>query len=258
MRLPLRPRSVLALAAALCTLSAVVPAAHAADEHTVTYQITVGSNPVGTRTLTVRTEPRDDGPDGRFLEALTTISGSVGPVSLSWRQRLTGVATDVPASFHAVIDEGGAPREVQASWDPRGWTVTTADTRRSRTDTIDAHRLDLSTVDLMDPGASVSLLRLDEVRILSAETGDIWASEVVRLGHDRIDIAGTPVDVHGVAWSSPQGRSELWYDADGWLVRYTMRVLGYKVQGTLTAPPPRGPDDFAVRLGRTQVDVEAL
>jgi hypothetical protein len=42
------------------------------------------------------------------------------------------------------------------------------------------------------------------------------------------------------------------------MVKYATRVMGMKVEGVLTTPPPAGPDAFPVRAGPSGVEVESL
>jgi len=180
-------------------------------------------------------------------------------VTFAWQQRLTITGSNDPGSFHSVVKENGSPREIQGRWDPLiGWTITTVTRRQAVTRDVPNAYVDLSTADLIDPGAPSSLLRLDFARILAAETGDVWEGAVEPIGDKELTIAGRAVPVEGVAWMSPEGRTEFWYSSEGYLVQYRMRVLGFEVEGVLTKPPPPGLDEFAVPVGRPQVSVSDL
>ncbi len=240
-------------------LALLIPVALAATppEHTLTYDISIGGKAVGTRTLTVRYET-DDGATQRVLESFTDIDATVIGQSLRFRERLTGFAGNTPASFHAVIEENGSPREVQAGWRPQGWTLTTVSRTRARTSDVPSYSIDISTVDLMDPGTRYPMERFETLKLLSAETGDIWQGDVSRLGADTVKIGATEIDVSGFSWASPEGPTRFWYDGEGYLVRYEMRVLGVRVEATLREPPPAGPDAFPVGLGSAKVDGQEL
>jgi hypothetical protein len=237
----------------LTTALAALPA----DQRLV-YDIKIAGKTVGSRTLTIQYEDEASGPATRVLEAYTDIDGRIAGVGLSWRQRVTAYSAGTPASFHAVIDEAGRPHEVQAAWTPAGWRLTTVDRARARTTDVPGYSVDLSTVDLMDPGSRYPISRYDSLKVLSSETGDIWEGTVDPLGEDTLTVAGTQVAVRGYAWNSPEGKSKFWYDDEGFLVRYEMRVLGVAVEGVLRTAPPPGPDAFPVALGSTRVDVEDL
>lgn len=222
------------------------------------YDVSVAGKVVGSRSLTVRWEAADKGPPTRVLEAFTDIDGRVAGVELAWKQRVTAFAAGTPASFHAVIDESGSPHEVQAAWTPGGWRLTQVDRSRARTTDVPGYQIDLSTIDLIDPGSRYTLSQYDTLKVLSSETGEIWEGKVAPLGDSTVDISGRKVAVTGYSWTSPEGKSSFWYDDEGYLVRYEMRVLAVKVEGVLRSPPPAGPDVFAVSLGTARVDVEDL
>jgi hypothetical protein len=238
-------------------LSWTAALASAPDAKSLVYDIQVGETTVGTRTTTVRAQDVDGAP-GRMIESFTDISAQIGPVTFTYRQRLTAFATRAPASFHAVINENGEPHEVQARWNGGGWMVTIVDRGGIRTVDHPAERVDLSTVDLIDPETHYQIGRYAHVKVLSAETGDLWEGAVEPLGPSSIPIGGQAVQVDGVAWLSPEGRTEFWYDSEGYLVQYNMRLLGYRVQGKLREPPPPGPDEFRVGLGTIKVDEREL
>jgi hypothetical protein len=191
----------------------------------------------------------------RIVESWTELSGNIGPLRVNYRQRLTGHAEGSdPASFQSVIDEDGALREVQGRWSPSAWWVVTTADGRSRTVEVPINRIDLSTVDLVDPGSGLQLARFDEARILSAETGEILSGPVSELGISDIMIGATSVQVSGFAWDSPQGRSSFFYSADGFLVRYETQMLGVPMEAQLEQPPPGGVDDFPVASGRPAIE----
>jgi hypothetical protein len=238
---------------ALLPLLFATALAVAGESHTLTYDVQVGDKVVGSRVTTISAQTID-GEQSRVIESFTDLKAVIGPVSVAYRQRLTAIIGESPASFHAVIEQDGVPSEVQARRTSSGWSVTTVDRGGVRTVDHAAGRVDLSTVDLIDPQTRYAIGRFTHVNLLSAETGDIWDGAVEPLGVSSFEIAGKRVPVEGVAWLSPEGRTEFWYDSEGYLVQYNMRLLGFRVQGRLRAPPPPGPDVFRVGVGRVQVD----
>lgn len=228
-----------------------------ADVQRVTWDVLLDGHKVGTRNATVTTERHGD-ESTRVIESFTSLNATVGPVSLVWRQRLTSVGERVPASFQSKLDENGEPRLVQVGWQAEGWTVSLGDRRGTRTQVVAPYQVDLSTADLIDPGSRWRLDRFTHVKVLSAETGEIWEGSVESLGSTTLEIGDKPVTVDGWAWVSPEGRSTFWYSDDGWLVRYEMRVLGHNLEGVLTQAPPPGPDAFPVSFGTPKVEVIAL
>jgi len=223
----------------------------------LTWSISVGGKAVGERTVEV-VEAGRPGREVRVIDLRTTIDGSLVGQPLQYKQRVDGVAGRTPASFHAVIEEAGEPRELQAQYSAAGWTITTIDRRDTRTYDADASRILMSTVDLFDPGSRYAIGRFDTLSMLSAETGDVWSGEVESLGHGTVAIGDEKVGVDGWAWKSPEGRHEFWFDAQGIMVKYATRILGFKVEGVLTSPPPPGPDDFPVRASRARVEIVDL
>jgi hypothetical protein len=223
-------------------------------EKELVYELKLGDQTVGTRTSTIHWD-NDKGRPVRVIETYTQIQGQVGPIPFTWMQRMTAWAGRDPASFHSVIKENGSPREVQARWDAMGWTITNVSKRAVDTRDVPTKFVDLSTADIMDPGSAFSLFRFQHVRVLSAETGDVWEGDVEQLGERIQRVGGVEVAVEGVAWKSPEGRAEFWYNSDGYLVQYRMRVFGYDVEALLTAAPPTGVDEFAVPLTGGRIDV---
>lgn len=238
---------------ALLTLSATA----ATTEHQLQWELRVGGQRVGTRNATVKLIPVE-GDVQRIIETWTELNGTLGPMDVHYKQRMTIFGERDPSSFHAVMDENGEPREVQARWGPAGWTVTVADRRRSRTFDAPIQRIDLSTADLLDPLSRVPLAHFDFARVLSAETGDVWEGAVQKLGPSTLEIAGKRIPVTGVAWTSPEGRSAFYYSNEGYLVQYQMRLYGFVIEGTLTSPPPPGLDDFPLGVGTGRVDEAEL
>jgi len=245
----------------LFALLALTGLAGAADlEHALTWDLFVQGQKVGTRELTVK-YIRDEGAVGfrRVIESWTEIDGTVGPMRVTYRQRMTAHASGrEPASFHSVIDQNGSALEVQARWSPSAWWVSTSTSGRSRTIDMPLNRIDISTADLMDPDTRYPLAHFDELRLLSAETSEVLTGPLDALGASNITLGDRTLQVHGYAWTSPEGRSEFYYSADGFLVRYEIQLLGIALSAVLNKPPPGGVDDFPVRIGSPSIEEIAL
>lgn len=246
-----------ALIATLLLPLLAVPAWAADRVVELTWDLTLDGAPVGTRTATVTLEQRGR-VTIRSLDAMTELSGTVAGKTLTYKQRLTAFADEGPAAFHAVMSEDGRPREVQARWAIGGWTVTLVDKAGARTMQAAPHRIDLSTADLFDPRAVVRLADLTSAKILSAETGDVWEGAVTPLGGSTVRVGGQELEVQGFTWTPPTGASSFWYDAEGWLVRFDMALLGRRIQGTLHDAPPQSPDSFTLDLDGAGVDAVEL
>jgi hypothetical protein len=233
--------------------------ANAAElQNEMTWELKIGGKVAGHRDLTVKYEPVEDGMR-RILEVWTDVDGNAGPIGIVFRQRMTAhTANRTPASFHSVTEANGLPGEVQARWTPSAWWVTTTLQGRTRTVDMPVDRIDLSTADLMDPATSFSLARYAQVRMLSAETGEVYVGDVSDLGSKEIKVGEQKVRVQGYRWSAPIGKSDFWYNGDGFLVDYTMHIAGIAVEGRLTKPPPPGVDDFPVAVGGPKIEVIQL
>ncbi len=227
-------------------------------EHDLTWSLTIGGRPAGTRTATIKIAPGESGTH-RIVEAFTDIQATVGPARIRARHRMTVHAEGGdPASFHSVLDLDGEASEIQGRFSPGGWTVSTNHGGRLRTAEFSPAHIDLSTADLLDPESRVSFAREGTVRLLFAETGDVVEGQVRRLGASTVTIGSTAVDVQGFRWSSPEGESTFWFSPEGYLVHYTMQIFGVPVEGRLTAPPPAGIDDFPVRVWGPPVETLPL
>ena len=223
--------------------------AQSADvEHNLKWNIAIGGEPVGERTLKVRYLPDEDG-TRRVLESLTHIEASVAGMSYRFDQRLTGHAGTTQASFSSVLNENNEPREVQGRPTPIGWTVSLTERGRTRGWELESGAIDLSTADLIDPGSRHHLSALEQVHLLSAETGEVIEGTVEKLGSKPIQVKGVTIHTEGIAIVGDRGRSEFWYSADGVLVRYQLNAMGQALVATLVDLPPAGVDDTPVHIG---------
>jgi hypothetical protein len=238
----------------LCLWSVGVADAATADSQLV-WTLSVKGQVVGSRQLTVKYLEADGG-TSRALESYTDIDGTIGPLKVHWRQRLSAhIDAREPASFTSVVDQNGQVVEVQGRWTPSKWAITTTANGRSRASDLPLNRVDLSTADLMDPYTLLPLAHYSTAKILSAETGEVLEGPVENLGVSEIKVKGAPIQVTGYAWTSSQGRSEFYYSADGYLVKYKTQLLGVDLEAVLAEPPPGGVDDFPVASTRPKVEV---
>jgi hypothetical protein len=222
--------------------------------HTLVWDLSVKGTAVGTRELTVR-YLESDGGASRILESFTDLNGTVGPLKVRWRQRMTAhVDAREPASFHSVIDQNGAILEVQGRWSPAAWHVTSTANGRSRATDMPLGRVDLSSADLMDPYSTLPLSHFKEARILSAETGEVLIGPIELLGVSEVKVKNQAIQVSGYSWTNTQGRSEFYYSADGFLVKYKTQLVGVDLEAVLRDPPPGGVDDFPVQSGRPAIE----
>jgi hypothetical protein len=227
----------------------------AGPEHHLTWVLSVRGQVVGSRELTVR-YLESDGGTSRALESYTDIDGTVGPLKVRWRQRLSAhIDAREPASFTSVVDQGGQIMEVQGRWTPSHWAISTTAGGRTRNRDQQLATIDLSTADLMDPYTLLPLAHFRQARVLSAETGEVLVGPVESLGVSEIKVKNQAIQVTGYAWTSTTGRSEFYYSADGYLVKYKTQLVGVELEAILKDPPPGGVDDFPVATARPKVEV---
>jgi hypothetical protein len=211
------------------------------------WQIEVNGRAVGERSLRMDVEQTEHG-ELRTLRSSTRIDAKVVGIPFSVRQTLTANADFGPASFISVVEQRGSTSELQGRLTGLGWRLAYTEQGRTRTFDVPAAEVDLSTVDLIDPRSRVPLSRYTDVRVLSAETGEVHTGRVEILGPSQLVISGTPVDVEGYALHIPEGVGRFYYTTEGWLVRFETKVFGQAVTGQLKAPPPRGLDDEPIDL----------
>ncbi len=223
----------------------------------LSWDLSIGDQVVGQRTLTVQTESIG-GAELRTLRAETRVDASVLGRSFAFRQKLTANADHGPASFVSATDLQGELMQVQGRRAALGWILTVTADDRTRTWELDATDVDLSTADLLDPGSRVPLSRFTEVALLSAETGDILRGTVEPLGPSEVRIGETEVAVEGYRLRTDDGDGVFFYTSEGWLVRFETRLFGRAVAGTLSAPPPRGADDQPVPVFGPPLESEPL
>lgn len=231
---------------------ALLPAAAYADTELV-YRLQVGNKTVGTRTLSIQ-EIEEGETTRRFLSSFTDIDAEGGLIPYTFQQRVTGTATVGPASFTSTMDDNGTPWQLQARLVGQEWVVSELTRRGPKVEKAKASSITHSTLDLMDPHSTIPIYQYDELRVLSAETGEVWRGEVELVETETLTLGKRSVSTQRYRWQSPEGPVQFWYDVEGVLVRYEMRLYGIKLQGTLAEAPPMGPDIFAVRTGKPKVE----
>ncbi|MFT7520145.1 MAG: hypothetical protein ACI9MC_002289, partial [Kiritimatiellia bacterium] len=232
---------MLVLLSTLAALAAPAPT-------NLTWDLTLGSQNVGTRSLAIRTEQTRDG-TLRILQADTAIKANFAGMQFSWRQKLTANADLGPSSFIGVTNTSGQVSEIQGRRGAGGWIVSASTGGHETWQEYDSDAIDLSSADLLDPDSTVPIARFETARILSAETGQILTGTVEPLGPSEVDVSGTSVPVEGYIWKTEDGTARFFYTADGYLVRFETKIMGKLIAGTLDKPPPRGPDEQPVALG---------
>ncbi len=229
--------------------------------HEMIWSLSVEGVPVGTRTVRVAYQ-EEDGTFVRVLESYTELSGSTlsrKQRKLDYRQRLTANSEDhKPASFHSVLETNGVGREIQAHYGRGKWTVTIAEPKGSKTHTLSGKRVDLSTVDLLDPESDRTLHGRDHVRVLTAETGKILDGPILPEAAMSLAMGDERLEVDVFTWETSEGTWRFWYSKSGFLLRYRIPLLGLAIDGQLTGAAPRTLDEFPVRGRPLIVQTEPL
>jgi hypothetical protein len=224
-------------------------------EASLSWELSVDGAHVGYRNVSVH----HDASDARVFQAWTTLSGKRlrgEAKKLRYAQRVTAHSQEGrPASFHSSWERRDTQREIQARRAGTTWKVTVAEGEEARTHSLPHTRVDLSSIDLLDPEAERSLRGRDYARVLIAESGKIEEGPVVSLGRQTLQVAGESVEVEGVQWTTSQGVYRLWYAPNGWLVRWEAPMMGLDVSAQLRGEVPRTVDEFVVADGPGPIEV---
>lgn len=231
-----RSRSAL-LALSVALLGA--PAARAGEApppQKIVYDLALDGQPIGTRELTIRYLPREDG-ERRVLEAYT-VANVAGQKLVA---RSSGQSSARGATFTTSVDQGGALSQIQGIELPGGgWRVIVADAAGVKESTLGKSEARLTTLDLLDPGRTALLQGGGDLTLLLVETGDVFAGSLDAGTVGTTKVAGQKVQVTRYTATGPLGAAKFDVDDSGLLVKSEMRWLG----GTVTAvarevPPPR-------------------
>ena len=215
------------------------------QSQTLTWALKANDAPIGTHQLTVRYLPSDGGGTSRILESVTKISGLPVTRKQPYRQQLVAhIDGNKPATFSTRIEHQGSVREVQGRPASSRWYVTTAIDGQTESTTFLANEVDHSFADWLDPLSAIGLADRKQANVLSTDSGKILSGTVQSLGTQSFQLTSGTVNATGFAWTTTEGRAELYYSADGYLVKYVLPLLGTRVEGTLQSPVPTGLDEF--------------
>ncbi|MFN7147060.1 MAG: hypothetical protein ACK4YP_25045, partial [Myxococcota bacterium] len=199
-----RSRSAL-LALSVALLGA--PAARAGDApppQKIVYDLALDGQPIGTRELTIRYLPREDG-ERRVLEAYTvaTVAGQ------KLVARSSGQSSARGATFTTSVDQGGALSQIQGIELPGGgWRVIVADAAGVKESTLGKAEARLTTLDLLDPGRTALLQGGGDLTLLLVETGDVLAGSLDAGTVGTTKVAGQKVQVTRYTATGPLGAAK--------------------------------------------------
>lgn len=226
-------------AALLTSLLALAPAAWAGEAlppSTLTYDLALDGKPIGTRELTIRYLPREDG-ERRVLESYTQATVLGQPLVC----RSSGQSSARGATFTSSIDQAGALSQVQGIELPGGgWRLIVEDGAGVRETTLGRAQARLTCLDLLDPGRTALLAGGGELTLVLVETGDILTGTLDAGAIGTTKLAGQKVTVTRYTATGAAGTAKFDIDESGLLVKSELRWLGGTVTATARAvPPPR-------------------
>lgn len=210
--------------------------AEAPPPHRLVYDLALDGAPIGTRTLTVRYLPRDDG-ERRVLEAYTdaTVLGQKLLV------RASGQSGPRGANFTASVDQSGAISQVQGIELPAGgWRVTVADGGGVRESTYAKDDIRLTSLDILDPGRTSLLTGGGQLELLLVETGEVLVGTLDAGQVGTTKVANQKVAVTRYTATGALGSARFDIDENGLLLKSELRWLGGTVSAVVReVPPPR-------------------
>lgn len=227
----------------LLMLLSLVGVGGAADTQSMTYALSVGDAPVGTREVTVRFLPAEElgGEEARLLTSYTNLDGRAAGLPLDLKVRASAHFADGLVSFSATVARNDARWEVQGRQAPDGsWHVSKRQDGELKKWEYRRSEVDLSSLGLHDPERQALLDGRSSVRLLTVESGQIFTGPLADGGQTELQIGDVSVSAHSRRWSPPEGAMALAWGPDGLLLRSTTVVLGREVVAELTElPPPR-------------------
>jgi hypothetical protein len=227
------------LSQSLALVLLLAPSARAEDapppQHIV-YDLSIDGHAIGTRELTVRYLPREDG-ERRVIEAFTDVT--VAGQHLVCRS--SGQSSARGANFTSSVDTSGAITQVQGIALPGGgWRITQADAAGVHETTLDKEKVRLTSLDLLDPGRATLLAGGGAMGLVLVETGDVVSGTLDEGTAGTIKVGGQKIAVTRYTLTSPDGAAKFDLGADGLLLKSELRWLGATVVAQAReVPPPR-------------------
>lgn len=249
---------------ALTLLAALSAApAMAEDPRTVAFDLLMNGEVVGSREVTLRYLPAEEGVSDhevRITQTWTQIDADIAGWTFTVRNRTTSHATDFRSSFTSSVSVNGDLSEIQGrTIDSGRWKVSEIRSGKHSTRELRRTEVDLSTMDLLDPVRSQIITDLTRVQLLSAETGDVLIGVLEDLGEGDLTVGDRTVAVHRWGVDTPEGRVELAWDAEGLLLESSMVIRGQVIETRLKEiPPPREYGAFELSMDAPDVDEEEL
>ncbi|MFT5680062.1 MAG: hypothetical protein ACI8RZ_000967 [Myxococcota bacterium] len=237
--------------------------AQAEDPRTVAFDLLMNGEVVGSREVTLRYIPPEEGVsehEVRVTQTWTQIDADIAGWTFTVRNRTTSHATNFRSSFTSSVSVNGDLSEIQGRTTDNGrWKVSEIRSGKHNTRELRPSEVDLSTMDLLDPIRSQAISDLTDIHLLSAETGDVIDGVLEDLGEDDLTIGGRTVAIHRWGVDTNEGRLELAWDAEGLLLESSMVIRGQVIETRLKAlPPPREYGAFELSMDTPSIEEEEL
>ncbi|MEL6346041.1 MAG: hypothetical protein AAFV53_23220 [Myxococcota bacterium] len=220
-------------------LSATI--ANAADaEQSVVFDLLMDGAVVGHRDVSVRylAPETPQGKETRILETFTEMDVEIGGWGFALTNRSTGMASASKSSFTSSLSTNGKVSEIQARRRGDGsWEGTAHYADGIQAIALRRTEVDLSTLDLLDPGRSMLLRDGVRLRVLSAETGQVMTGVLKDLGEDTLTVGDREVVVHRWLWNPPEATFELAWAESGLLVDWSATFRGKRLDADIRALP---------------------
>ena len=209
------------------------------------YTLSLNEKEIGHRDVTVQYFGTGIGQD-RMIKSWTEMEISLPGVGFSYKQRLSGFCDAHGSPFNSITSEQGINREIQAINHVDGWTVNIVGEAQGGAYQYSRGEFDITSLDFLDPSAEWRDPDLAYLSVLAAETGTVFSGAFEQVGTRELTIGGQSVLGTVWLWHLGEGVTELVYDEQGHLLRYTMEVMGrLSVVATLEQVPVNSNDEFS-------------
>ena len=224
---------------------AATTAAQAADstEQSLVFDLLMDGAVVGHREITVKYIPpaTPAGQESRVIETWTELNAQLGAWGFVLENRSTGFGSDGRSTFTSSMSVNGKVSEIQGQRHPDGrWQINAHYPDGIQRFELRRTEVDLSTLDLLDPGRALIFRDGARARVLSAEPGRVMTGELTDLGESTLTVGDREVVVHRWAWTPPEARFELAWSEDGLLVDWSATFKGKRLDADIRElPTPR-------------------
>lgn len=223
----------------LALLALAAPAL--AGEQTLTYDLVLAGQSVGTRTLTIRHLPEEPGVSGasRLLESWTELEATVAGRTVRFTGRASIRATETRLSYTSIFEQDGTRVQVQGRQASDGsWLLTRREKGSTQEITYRRSEVDLSTFHLLDPSLHRQAIESSSTDVLIAETGVVVNGPARDLGDDTVKLGDLDIPVRRWSWDPTAGGMEVAWTQEGLPVQYRLQFLGQSLTATARELPP--------------------